>query len=177
MNNKKKMLLVSLLIVPSLFLVKLVTAQVVLPRISNACESKNGQLYAFNDEFSNQEKCSGKDRRIILIGEQGQVGPRGATGQRGIDGVSGWERRNAKTDNDTIYRKRITAYCTGNKKVIGGGANISNGDDRRTFISQSYPDTNHSWTAGAEETTIDAARSISGNPWTLEAFVICANVN
>lgn len=92
-------------------------------------------------------------------------------------GITGWERLNAMTDNDTTYRKRVTVSCTGNKKVIGGGVNISNGDDRRTFISQSFPDTDHSWTAGAEETTIDPARSISGNPWTLEAFVMCADVN
>lgn len=92
-------------------------------------------------------------------------------------GITGWERLNAMTANDTTFRKRVIVSCTDNKKVIGGGANISNGDDRRVFISQSFPYTDNSWYAGAEETTIDSTRSISGNPWTLEAFVICANVN
>lgn len=162
MKINLKWFLFALLIIPAFFLVKQVVAQAGLPRISTACESNNGRLYVANDGFSNKKECAKKDRLVMLTGGYG---------------LSGWERLNAMTDNDTNYRKRVTVLCTGNKKVIGGGVNISNGDDRRTFISQSYPDTDHSWTVGAEETTIDGARSISGIPWTLEAFVICTDVN
>ena len=60
-----------------------------LPNITTACEQANGVLYAFNDGFSHRKKCSGDDRRVVLIGQQGPKGDKGDKGDQGIQGPKG----------------------------------------------------------------------------------------
>jgi hypothetical protein len=66
-----------------------VLAQIELPRITTACESKTGQIFAFSDGFSSLMSCPSKTRRVILIGEKGDKGDQGEPGIQGIQGVSG----------------------------------------------------------------------------------------
>lgn len=45
-------------------------ANIDLPRVTTVCETRSGRLFAFNDGFSFHEECEGKERRVVLIGEQ-----------------------------------------------------------------------------------------------------------
>lgn len=109
-----------------------------------------------------------------VIGEKGDKGDTGIAGINGLNGVSGWERLNAISPSNSNYRKDVFVSCTGNKKVIGGGANIRDGDDRRTYIMQSFPDTDHSWRAGASVS--QGTYDVSAINWSLEVFIICADI-
>ncbi|MCX6730622.1 MAG: hypothetical protein NTZ55_02135 [Candidatus Roizmanbacteria bacterium] len=62
------------------FVVYKVSATVQLPRISIACESKIGALFAFNDGFSLLKKCPAGSQQVVLIGEKGDKGDKGDTG-------------------------------------------------------------------------------------------------
>lgn len=90
MKMKMKLLAIILFVVVGLFIVKKISATSLLPQISTACETKNGNLYAFNDGFSLFKKCEGSvRRRIVIIGEQGVQGPKGDTGIQGAKGEKG----------------------------------------------------------------------------------------
>jgi hypothetical protein len=60
-----------------------------IPTISTACESKSGELTSFHDGFSFFNTCSGPNRRVILIGEQGPKGDTGSQGPQGLPGPTG----------------------------------------------------------------------------------------
>ena len=90
MNIKiKKILIISLITISFFLITYKASALIQLPRISTACETKSGEFYAFNDGFSKEKKCSGKDRQIVLIGEQGPSGIQGPQGNAGIKGETG----------------------------------------------------------------------------------------
>lgn len=72
-----------------LFLGKNAFAQLSLPVISTACESRNGNLSAFEDGFSMLKKCDGDSRRVVLIGEKGDKGEPGERGEKGEQGSQG----------------------------------------------------------------------------------------
>lgn len=66
-----------------------ISAQINLPQITTACETKSGELYAFNDGFSSRTKCEGASRRVILLGEKGEKGEQGEQGPQGPQGEKG----------------------------------------------------------------------------------------
>lgn len=60
-----------------------------LPRISVACETRSGLLFAFDDGFSFRKRCPPRSRRVVLIGEKGEEGDQGVQGEQGPAGETG----------------------------------------------------------------------------------------
>lgn len=84
-----KMLLFLPLLFAGLLFVKQISAQVELPRITTACEMKNGALFAIDDGFSILKKCPKGSRMVMIIGEQGPKGDKGDKGDPGSQGPPG----------------------------------------------------------------------------------------
>lgn len=82
-----------------------------LPRITTACESRNGRLFAFDDGFSFRKRCSGRNRRVVLIGEQGPKGDTGETGEQGLPGPKG-DKGDPGTNSETKALKTFDANDT-----------------------------------------------------------------
>jgi len=91
---KMKMKINKILLIPVLFflgllLVKQISAQIELPRITTACEMKNGALFGVDDGFSILKKCPKGSRMVMIIGEQGPKGLQGPVGETGPTGPMG----------------------------------------------------------------------------------------
>lgn len=89
MNNKKFLLIFPFLIFSVLFFSKDILAQLELPRISTACELRNGQLFGIDDGFSLLKKCPKGSRMVMIIGDQGPKGDPGTQGPKGDKGDPG----------------------------------------------------------------------------------------
>lgn len=85
----KKIMFPALVLVLTLLFTKNVFAEIDLPRVTTACELKNGQLFAINDGFSLRDGCKGESRRVVLIGERGEKGDKGDKGDIGLQGPQG----------------------------------------------------------------------------------------
>lgn len=86
MNKKKFLVLPLLLTTLSFVFVPKLLAQIEIPRITTACEMKNGQLYGVSDGFSPLTKCPRGSRMVMIIGDPG---PKGDTGEMGPQGLVG----------------------------------------------------------------------------------------
>lgn len=124
-------------------------------------------------------------------GDKGDTGAQGTAGKDGIDGkdgiqangvnniitgISGWERVSATSDNlakDEL--KRVQVSCTGNKKVLGGGAYTTMAELGINGAIASFPSSDNTWQAGAKE-----YRHLNegGYPhaWSVTVYAICADV-
>jgi hypothetical protein len=103
-------------------------------------------------------------------GSQGQKGDAGSQGTQGSAGLSGLDIVTATSATDSTTPKSATATCTGGRVAIGGGAEISGTGSNVAALTTSTRKSNVSWTASAAEIVN------TGNPWTISATVICANV-
>jgi hypothetical protein len=59
------------------------------PTISFLCESKAGVLMGAGDGYSLFKSCPAQSRRVIIVGQKGDVGSSGPQGQQGIQGAVG----------------------------------------------------------------------------------------
>lgn len=75
---KHKSWFILVLVLGLLVTTRVVWAEVTLPRITTACESKMGALLSVNDGFSLLDKCR-DNQRLVVLGEQAQNG-RGTIG-------------------------------------------------------------------------------------------------
>ncbi len=102
-------------------------------------------------------------------GPQGPIGPAGPQGAQGTPGVAGYEVV-AINDHEVPSdgSKLLTASCTGNKKVLGGGC-ASSHPNVRLVGSQPVPDTWQHWRC----TWATSASSTQAN---YAGWAICATV-
>lgn len=133
-----------------------------------------GSAYACTGETGAQGP-QGVQGQTGATGSQGASGPQGAQGPAGTNGVSGREVVSALSASGSGTGSRsATATCPVGKKVVGGGAVIT--DDAGTPIQQtliyasgSYPSGEGAWTA------FGAKNGASAVIWRVAAFAICAS--
>lgn len=129
------------------------------PTISTACESKNGDLAAFNDGFSILKKCPKDGRRVVLIGQQGLKGDKGDQGIPGPSGSPGPQGlQGSKGDTGPTIGKPILDVqsirgaffsTTSNTPVPTGNKVTLNCDITCIFWIDYYVDTRNSSNVGA----------------------------
>lgn len=86
--------------------------------------------------------------------------------------MSGWEIVTAiSVSTDSSTPKTVSISCPGTKKVIGGGGNISSGDEADVVVVQSYPSANNTWFVRGDETFN------YNSSWSVTVYAICATVN
>jgi hypothetical protein len=104
-------------------------------------------------------------------GDKGDTGDLGPMGPRGGVGISGLERIQVQSANDSSSGKGVVAQCPSGKKVVGGGAYVSQATVGGPALVTSRPGPSLTyWSAVAVETS-----AYSGG-WTLEGYALCANV-
>src|SRR3990167_10628476 len=64
-------------------------AQEAFPTINVLCENKSGILRSFDDGFSMLKKCHKGERKVVLLGLQGEKGDKGDQGELGPEGPKG----------------------------------------------------------------------------------------
>ena len=106
-------------------------------------------------------------------GNQGIQGLKGDTGEQGPSGISSWERVSATSPSTTGEYQTIMVSCTGDKKVLGGGAVTSYGGQGISAIKESYPSADNKWTATATM-KVDGT---NWDSWSVTAWAICATVS
>lgn len=99
----------------------------------------------------------------------GQVPP-GPTGPQGPPGLSGWQLVQVETVTNSASPKNSTAGCPPEKKVIGGGTEISGAGRSRVTVTESHPAGESGWEAEGFEAVS------TGAPWKLVVHAICASV-
>jgi hypothetical protein len=154
-----------------------------LPRNSvGSTQVRNGSLRAV--DFSKKAKAGfrGATGPQGIQGVQGQRGPTGAQGAQGLQGIAGTpgspglanvELVQQQSTNDSTSPKFLNLACPGNKRAIsiGGSVNTYVGDDRYVALTHNeITGTNVGWVAGSE------IAGGTGNNWTLEATLVCADV-
>ncbi|PWU00534.1 MAG: hypothetical protein C5B51_24970 [Terriglobia bacterium] len=111
------------------------------------------------------------------LGPQGFPGPAGATGPTGPAGVSGvvnWERNVSTQTNFSLASHKeaiLSAGCTGNKKLLGGGwfaTGVTNGP---LLDGGSGPTVDNQWSVAVENTSV---RTITAQQ--VQVYAICAAV-
>ncbi|MBI5639730.1 MAG: collagen-like protein [Nitrospirae bacterium] len=102
-------------------------------------------------------------------GATGPIGLTGATGATGATGVSAWERVSYSSScaGWTICGRSL--FCTGTKKILGGGVNVSGYALLPSSVIISYPFGDNEWYARIVNNEVFAI--------TMEVWAICANVN
>ena len=108
-------------------------------------------------------------------GAQGATGPAGATGAAGpagAPGVSAYEIVSANSNSNSSSQKDQTASCPNNKKVLGGGAQVSSPNSHpNVALDASVPSGTAAWIGSAHEDSVGDATS-----WSVKVWAICANV-
>ena len=103
-------------------------------------------------------------------GPQGPQGPAGPAGPQGAAGLSGLQVVAKSSLTNSIGFKFATAACPVGKKVLGGGAYVTDGGwPQEIGIVASYP-TGAAWSAAANELVVFPAN------WRLTVYAICATV-
>jgi hypothetical protein len=104
-------------------------------------------------------------------GAKGDKGDQGDKGETGPPGASGLLRVQATSTTDSSASKSVIASCPAGKKIVGGGAYISQGatGGPALITSRPTPDLTQ-WSAVAVETA-----AFSGG-WRLESYAVCASV-
>jgi len=135
-----------------------VAAQI-LPRITRVCETKNGQIIAIGDGFSNIKNCPAGSRQTTIIGEKGDKGDKGDVGQKGENGATGAQGLRGETgpagqglDLTKIYSKldgpfninkgyasTVIHGCNEGDLAIGGGMEIYTGNLNNWQTIRSLP--------------------------------------
>ena len=69
--------------------VSTIFAQEAFPTINVLCENKSGILRSFDDGFSMLKKCHKGERKVVLLGLQGEKGDQGEPGPEGPKGDPG----------------------------------------------------------------------------------------
>jgi hypothetical protein len=100
-------------------------------------------------------------------GPQGQQGPGGPQGPAGLSGLQVVTKHSA---TNSLGFRFATAICPAGKKVLGGGAYVTDGGwPNEIGIVGSYP-TGAAWSAAAQELVAFPAN------WRLTVYAICATV-
>src|SRR4030067_1554257 len=89
---KKKTKIVTILaifLLTAVFAVSGIFAQESFPTINVLCENKSGILRSFDDGFSMLKKCHKGERKVVLLGLQGEKGDQGEPGPEGPKGDPG----------------------------------------------------------------------------------------
>ena len=89
---KKKTKIVTILaifLLTAVFAVSGIFAQESFPTINVLCENKSGILRSFDDGFSMLKKCHKGERKVVLLGLQGEKGEKGDQGELGPEGPKG----------------------------------------------------------------------------------------
>jgi Collagen triple helix repeat (20 copies) len=101
-------------------------------------------------------------------GPQGQQGPQGPVGPQGPSGISGWQYVTQAATIASGDQRSITAYCPGDKKVLGGGVSAGS-PNSGTRIYQDAP-------AGAGDGWLVSVRNDAVATITYYGWAICADV-
>ncbi len=133
--------------------------------VINACYQMNqGQLRI----VAAGTPCRPDEKAISwnVQGPKGDTGPQGPAG-----GISGLERVDYSSANDSTSPKHAFAKCPAGKRVVGGGAEvfIEGQEAGPVAVKKSFPSkAGDGWAATAEAMgNIDAS-------WFLTAFALCA---
>ena len=106
------------------------------------------------------------------VGPQGEQGPQGSPGEPGLQGpagISGLEVVQGITSTQDAARLDVIVDCPAEKKVLGGGFQTA-GNNQYTTVMTNGPLFDSSWVATVFQS------DLTGRPWSLQAFAICANV-
>jgi hypothetical protein len=85
------------------------------------------------------------------------------------EGVTGYQRVLASSDNSTAKNKSAVASCPSGKVAVGGGHTISGSNPGSAVAYSSAPQTSTSWRVAAKR-TVNISR-----PWTVTAVAICVD--
>lgn len=120
MKYKKTLIFVAIILVLVVLLASKVYAQLQLPRISTACESKDGYFRSFNDGFSFLKSCP-KSSRLVVVGERPQAKEISVFAPQKL--TEGQESGIIDTGEH-----RVITFNFGGGGEIGGGFEVYNSD-------------------------------------------------
>ena len=104
-------------------------------------------------------------------GAKGDKGDKGDKGETGSPGISGLARIEAVSATDSSTAKSAVATCPAGKRIVGGGAYLSQAATGGPALITSRPTPDlTAWSAVAVET------SAWGLGWRIESYALCATV-
>lgn len=106
-------------------------------------------------------------RGQLRAGPAGHAGPAGPAGPPGLSGL---ERNETTGPSNSTTSKTTFLACPEGKRLVGGGARLSN-STLPVGIIASFPDNDNIWRATAREMAATAAS------WSLTVYTVCANAS
>ena len=112
----------------------------------------------------------------LPAGAKGDKGDKGDKGEPGPVGISGYERIELISAQNSDGLKFLSVPCPAGKRVLGGGAHTDGGPGTTTPLvvaltaSNPAPGNNTTWHAAGREVVA------TGSSWRLRAHVICATI-